>query len=244
MSVAVAVSTVGCGAGDIAWGPEVGTLVGARLTSGSCPGGEIVEGSVPLPPANPPGGGGSVRVLGGLLDYVPAVGAVVELERANNTVAVARTDELGRFRIENTDPGTRIIRISLGQAVNSTDIEVQSKGGQRVSLVAAPVVPSGVSVRRTRIDLWAPSQTVQAGNTLRITAAVDGTGLTEPMLAWVLHTRTGASLEPTGSPNVVKLVAGQYPGRAELRAHLPGVKSNRMVINILGGGVQGGQPPM
>ena len=91
---------------------------------------------VPLPSADLPAGTMTVRVIRGSLAN-PVAGQQVEL--SGGTQASGRTNESGRAEFTGLVPGAKIKATAVvnGETLESQEIEVPSRGGVRVMLVAS-----------------------------------------------------------------------------------------------------------
>jgi len=230
-AVGIAAGLAGCGISDIA-GLPADEAAGARLTGGSIPGGEKVEGVV----VDSPGGAG-VRDLDGD-GYDPAVGADVNLTAQSTEPMHTTTGNDGWFGFDDPPAGRCHISFDLDGDSQSTDVSVHQRGSDRSQLVAwllSPDEQDQASHRKhNAVRLREETDCMSPGDEQSITATVDGYSGKARELVWVMQTRTDARLVPTGSPDVTRLVAGSESGVVWVQAQLSESKSRRIRINIMG----------
>jgi len=229
----IAAGLAGCGIGDIA-GPPSDEAAGVRLTGGSIPGGEKVQGVV----VDSDGDAG-VRSSDGD-DYDPAVDANVDLTGQSGESIHTATGDDGWFGFDDPPSGRCFIAFDLDEDSQSTDVNVNPRGSDRVQLIARLLSPSEQEEagrrRHNRVRLHEETEWMSQGDEQSITAAIDGYKGQARELVWVMQTRIDAQLLPTGTPNVARLVAGSESGVVWLHAQLSESKSKKIKITIVGSG--------
>lgn len=221
-----------CGASSLPMlGPEG---AGSRLTGGSVPDGELVNGTVVASWLLPPGAtarGFAMPLVGG---YIPARGASVVLLGPDGLPVQAESDDLGRFSLDASGRQHGRLTFALGDGSNGTTVELKLKKHESVYVVAG-LVPDGESVSAgldPEVSIRANATRVPVGATVLISATIDDPSIPASELVWVMRTGTDATLEPTARPDRIIVRTGLESGEAKVTAHLGDGKSHTITIHI------------
>jgi hypothetical protein len=215
--------------------------VTARLSGGSCPGGEKLSGVVV-------GTDGVVTALavgardisygGGGTSSVRVDITVHPSDGSGDERASLSTDPRGHFGYTPAKSGDTHVLVSGGAKSNFTDVDLDLRRYDHTLLVVRLIDPKDAVTdhgRKSRIDLDADFDDLSPGEVGIVSASIPRMTGPCPQLVWVAETSTDAVILPTDSPDEIAVQAGNNKGKIVVWAQLDESRSRKMTIRVSDG---------